>query len=920
MKRTAIIPAFLFSAIFTSAQVPQGFNYQAIARGSDGKEIINTTIGVKISILSDTLGFYSTGAGTYIWEELHSVKTNNLGLFTLTVGDPMATKVQGSAGSFSAIDWKVQPIYIGSKINFSGWKNMGTSRLWSVPYSMVAGELEGAVRKLEVIGEDVLSDEALFEVRRKDGETMFAVYNHGVRVFMPLDTLSKARKGGFAIGGFDKAKGVVQDYFVVNPDSIRVYIDTNPVKARKGGFAIGGFDKAKIGNEEYLRVTRDSTRIYLNDTETKAKKGGFAIGGFDKAKGSNASFLNVATDATGIINPSQNRLLWYPIKNSFLVGRVRIGTPDSVGVNSFVSGYESKARGSYSQAMGFKSVANGDYSTAMGKNALANGVNSFALGSNAKALYEETYAFGSNSQASGKGSVAIGFNSIASGWDAFALGAGTQATGLGSFALGFEGRDSSDISTGGTTAALRYGVAIGMGAQSVNSISPGNKGAFSIGIQTLSEGNYSFALGYRTRSSGWYSFAAGYGTIASGNFSTAMGYNSIASGSHSVAIGQSSNASNWYSVAIGPRTNSGGQQSMAIGGETTATGDYSLAMGRLSRATGAGSVSIGFNNEANQYATAFGYETHATGNYSTSTGFRSTASGINSFSAGEQSSASGATAISLGSFVRATGDFSFATGILTEARGVSSAALGYYSIASGSYSIAGGYQTLAAGSWSVALGQYCSATSWNTFAMGASTIAKGYLATSFGLGTKAKPFASYAIGQYNDSTCSVNGHTSWVSTDPLLIAGNGSSSASLSNALTLYKNGNLTIAGTLTQNSDIRIKENIEPVTNGYDLIKNIEPVYFYFRDKASHPSGRQLGFIAQEVKEAIPEFVSEDSQGFLSVDYTRMSAVLVQALKEQYKKIESYKIENDNLRSKLQALQEKVDRIETQLLKIGSR
>lgn len=299
MKRVFILLAFLYFNISANSQIPQGFSYQAIARGSDGKEITNTLIGIKISILTDTTGFYGSGGGTYLWEEEQSIKTNSLGLVTLIVGNPLAIKVQGTAVSFSSINWKHQPLYFGTKINHNGWRNMGAVQLLSVPYSMVAGELDGTVNKLEVIGEDVSSDEALFEVKRKDGQTMFAVYNYGVRVYMPLDTVSKAKKGGFAIGGFDKAKGIVQDYFVVNPDSIRAYIDTNSGKAKKGGFAIGGFDKAKAPNEEYLRVTRDSTRIYINnDIMLKAKKGGFAIGGFSNAKRLENDYMLINPDST----------------------------------------------------------------------------------------------------------------------------------------------------------------------------------------------------------------------------------------------------------------------------------------------------------------------------------------------------------------------------------------------------------------------------------------------------------------------------------------------------------------------------------------------------------------------------------------------------------------------------------------------
>jgi hypothetical protein len=148
---------------------------------------------------------------------------------------------------------------------------MGSARLWSVPYSLVAGDLAGSVEKLEISGKTTLMDEALFEVKNKDGKTVFAVYNEGVRINVGDGLEGKGVKGGFAIGGFDKTKEPGPDYLVVNSDSIRAYIDTNPGKAVKGGFAIGGFGQTKT-NEEYLRVTRDSTRIYLNNTESKAKK------------------------------------------------------------------------------------------------------------------------------------------------------------------------------------------------------------------------------------------------------------------------------------------------------------------------------------------------------------------------------------------------------------------------------------------------------------------------------------------------------------------------------------------------------------------------------------------------------------------------------------------------------------------------
>jgi hypothetical protein len=100
----------------TKASVPQGFNYQAIARGSNNKEIINTDLQVKISILTDTIGFYLTDGGTYLWEEQQNVTTNSLGMFTLVLGNPKAVKTLGSASSFNAIVKRLTTRYNGKKI------------------------------------------------------------------------------------------------------------------------------------------------------------------------------------------------------------------------------------------------------------------------------------------------------------------------------------------------------------------------------------------------------------------------------------------------------------------------------------------------------------------------------------------------------------------------------------------------------------------------------------------------------------------------------------------------------------------------------------------------------------------------------------------------------------------------------------
>ena len=164
------------------------------------------------------------------------------------------------------------------------------------------------VNHLTIKGKTTDMDEALFEVKNKSGQTVFAVYSEGVRVY--VDNGAKGTKGGFAIGGFGTAKASSQNFFVVNPDSIRAYINTSSEKSGKGGFAIGGFSQAKATNEEYLRVTPDSTRLNFNEASGKGSKGGFAIGGFNQAKGGIQDLLTINTNNTRIyINDS-------PVKGS----------------------------------------------------------------------------------------------------------------------------------------------------------------------------------------------------------------------------------------------------------------------------------------------------------------------------------------------------------------------------------------------------------------------------------------------------------------------------------------------------------------------------------------------------------------------------------------------------------------------------
>ena len=271
----------LFFSLGLFAQVPQGFNYQAVVRNDAGEVIKNQEIKVKIGILQ------GVDAATLVWEEEHTVVTNNLGLVSLMVGDPDALNTGGTLTSFEDIDWSAGDYYLQVSVDpgdGTGYVQMGEARLLSVPYALYAGKADGvgwskegdtltfpgnigvgtdkvAGTKLAVQGDDVASEAPLFEVKRKDGQTVFAVYNDSIRMYVNGASSSKGpRRGGFAIGGFGMTKGEPQPLMWISPDSARIYYEQTDKKGpHRGGFAIGGFDMGKKGpSTQLMQLTKEN--------------------------------------------------------------------------------------------------------------------------------------------------------------------------------------------------------------------------------------------------------------------------------------------------------------------------------------------------------------------------------------------------------------------------------------------------------------------------------------------------------------------------------------------------------------------------------------------------------------------------------------------------------------------------------------
>jgi hypothetical protein len=124
---------------------------------------------------------------------------------------------------------------------------------------------------------------------------------------------------------------------------------------------------------------------------------------------------------------------------------------------------------------------------------------------------------------------------------------------------------------------------------------------------------------------------------------------------------------------------------------------------------------------------------------------------------------------------------------------------------------------------------------------------------------------------------------------------------------TLEVNGNLKTIG-ITETSDIRWKKDVKTLSNSLEKVGQLRGVSYNWRkdefpDK-NFENKEQIGLIAQEVEKIYPQLVDTDALGFKSVQYSKVVALLIEALKEQQSEISSLKSEV----RKMSALEGKVN------------
>ena len=182
----------------------------------------------------------------------------------------------------------------------------------------------------------------------------------------------------------------------------------------------------------------------------------------------------------------------------------------------------------------------------------------------------------------------------------------------------------------------------------------------------------------------------------------------------------------------------------------------------------------------------------------------------------------------------------------------------------------------------------------------------------------------YAI--YN--TQQSNGIALYDGTGGVEIHYNGSTVLEADSAGGIKVTGELSAtADVVAYSSDERLKENIKPIENAVDKVKQLKGVTFDWSDKSEElgfePSTKlnDIGVIAQDVQAIFPQLVhlapfdrdtdeegntiSKSGEEYKTVNYSRLTAVLIEAIKEQQNTVETQQKQIDELKSELKAIRD---------------
>jgi trimeric autotransporter adhesin len=417
-------------------------------------------------------------------------------------------------------------------------------------------------------------------------------------------------------------------------------------------------------------------------------------------------------------------------------------------------------------------------------------------------------------------------------------------------------------------------------------------GSFSTGNSFLGFAGNSTMMGEGNTASG--QVALGSNTTGADNVATGVGalrFNTT--GSNNVADGAGAlgfNTTGSDNTASGdgalPNNTTGGSNTAA--GDLTlfanTTGSYNTANGALAleeNSTGSGNTANGyealfFNTASDNTANGYGaLLSNTSGTYNTANGYEA----LYSNTTASTNTADGVEAL----YNNTTGSTNTASGfgaLVGNTTGVNNTAVGGFALA-----------TNTTGNFLTCLGTYCNVTAANL--------------------SNATAIGAYAT--VSESNAMVLGTpASQTGLGNVLV---GIDVSSPTNILTVLKGGGHAIADGWDTYSSRRWKTNIQPLQGALGLVEQLRGVSYDLKESGKH----EIGVIAEEVGEVVPEVVTYEENGkdARGVDYSRLTALLIEATKEQDLLIQRQQAQIQAQQKQIQAQQQQTTRLASQVREI---
>lgn len=102
----------------------------------------------------------------------------------------------------------------------------------------------------------------------------------------------------------------------------------------------------------------------------------------------------------------------------------------------------------------------------------------------------------------------------------------------------------------------------------------------------------------------------------------------------------------------------------------------------------------------------------------------------------------------------------------------------------------------------------------------------------------------------------------------------------------LEVSGSIRASAGVLSNSDRKLKQKIKPLENSSKIVSSLQGVEFEWIGK----NGKNFGVIAQDIQKVIPQVVSEDNMGYLSVNYSAIIPFLIESIKDLQKEVKELK------------------------------